>query len=76
MMQLVNRADKKRTGQYAFSITAAISQEDLVGFQLVEGGSDGVLFENFMYKVLNKLRLDSKHKDRKIVVLLDNAATH
>ena len=72
----MNRHNKKRTGQYAFSITAAISQEDLVGFQLVEGGSDGVLFENFMYKVLNQLRLDSKHKDRKIVVLLDNAATH
>ena len=29
-----------------------------------------------MYRVLNQLRLSKKTKDRKIVVLLDNAATH
>ena len=76
MVGLVNRRDKKRSGQYAFSISAAITQDDIVGFQLVEGGSDGTLFENFIYRVLNQLRQDEKTKRRKIVVFLDNAATH
>jgi hypothetical protein len=66
---------RKRNG-YSFSMTAAITQDRLVGFQVVEGGSDSVLFENFLYRVLMQLRKDQRTRRRRIVVYLDNARTH
>ena len=35
-----------------------------------------MIFENFMYGVLRKLRADKKSADKPIVVFLDNASTH
>jgi transposase len=35
-----------------------------------------VLFENFLHKMLTKLRSDVKTRDRQIVILMDNASIH
>ncbi len=40
---------------YSFSITAAICFDRVVGFQVIEGGTDTIVFENFLYHLLSKL---------------------
>jgi transposase len=43
---------------------------------MIEGAVDSTLFENFLYRVLNKLRLRADTKGKTIVVLMDNARIH
>ena len=43
---------------------------------MIEGGNDAILFENFVFKVLAKLRSNPLHSDRKIMVVADNARIH
>jgi hypothetical protein len=74
----VSRGRKKRSTarHFRFSMTAAMTQDDVVGFQLVEGGSDAIVFENFLHSVLLELRKQEVPSGRRIVVFLDNARTH
>lgn len=44
--------------------------------QMIEGGTDANLFENFIYNMLNKLRRDPETKSKHIVILMDNATIH
>ncbi len=44
--------------------------------QVLEGGTDAVLFENFLYRTLNKLRQNAQTVNKSIVVLMDNATIH
>jgi transposase len=44
--------------------------------QITEGGTDAVVFDNFLHRVLHKLRVDSGTKAKHIVVLMDNATIH
>ena len=62
--------------EYTMSLTAAMSQDQVVGLQLIEGGNDAILFENFVFKVLAKLRSDPSTAHRKIMVIADNARIH
>jgi hypothetical protein len=43
---------------------------------MIEGACDGTLFENFLYRILNKLRQRADTKNKTLVVLLDNARIH
>jgi hypothetical protein len=43
---------------------------------MIEGAVDNTLFENFLYRVLNKLRHRTDTKNKTIVVLMDNARIH
>ena len=43
---------------------------------MIEGANDAVLFENFVYKVLMKLRSDPATAHRKIMVIAENARIH
>ena len=43
---------------------------------MIEGAFDSTLFENFLYRVLNKLRQRAETKSKTIVVLMDNARIH
>ena len=43
---------------------------------VIEGGTDAVIFENFMYHCLKKLRSDPLSRHKHIVVLMDNATIH
>ena len=70
-----DRQNETRT-QYSLSVLAAISQSDILGIQVVEGGSDLSNFEHFIYKVVQKIRTDKKTMDKPVVVFLDNAAVH
>lgn len=43
---------------------------------MIEGGTDAVIFENFIYRTLNKLRNDPRTAHKDIVLLVDNARIH
>jgi predicted TIM-barrel enzyme len=42
------------------SLIAAISQDQVLASQLIEGGVDSVLFENFVYHLLRGIRTDPR----------------
>ena len=44
--------------------------------QITEGGTDAVVFDNFLHQLLKKLRTDKETKSKHIVVLMDNATIH
>ena len=53
-----------------------MSQKQIIAMQMIEGGTDANLFENFVYNMLNKLRRDPETKNKHIVILMDNATIH
>jgi hypothetical protein len=59
MVELHRNRPNEQVGQYSFSLLAAITQDKVLSMQLLEGGTDAVLFENFLYRTLNKLRLNT-----------------
>jgi len=43
---------------------AAMTQNCVIGAQITEGGTDAVVFENFMHRVLHKIRVDRETKSK------------
>jgi hypothetical protein len=58
------------------SLLAAISKQEVVAIQLVEGGVDASVFENFIYELVLKVRADRDNDKRPVVLLMDNATIH
>jgi len=65
-----------RPQPYSISLLAAITQEAVVGAQLIEGGVDSSVFENFLHEVLLGLRAQGAFEGPGVVLLLDNARIH
>jgi hypothetical protein len=57
-------------------LIAGITQDQVLGMQVIEGGTDAVIFENFIYHCLKKLRTDPLTRHKHVVVLMDNATIH
>ena len=57
-------------------LLAAISQQEVMAVQLVEGGVDASVFENFIYELLMKVRGDRSNDRRPVVLFMDNATIH
>jgi hypothetical protein len=55
---------------------AAMTIDEVVGMQLIEGGVDASLFDNFIHHTLVNMKKDPKYHGRVIVVLMDNAVIH
>jgi hypothetical protein len=55
---------------------AALTQDCVLAAQITEGGTDAVVFDNFLHQLLTKLRTDKATKSKNIVVLMDNATIH
>ena len=51
-------------------------QDKVISMQVLEGGTDAVLFENFIYRTLNKLRQNAQTGSKHIVIIMDNASIH
>jgi len=47
-----------------------------VSTQLIEGGVDSSIFENFMYHTLRAVRTNPATAEKTVVVYLDNAVIH
>ncbi len=67
---------KEESVQYSFSVIAAISTRRVEAVQIIEGTTDSVVFENFIYKMLNNLRSQEATKKREIALILDNVSFH
>ena len=63
----------QRPQPYSLSLLAAISQQAVVGAQVIEGGVDASVFENFLHQVLRGLRAQGAFEGPGVVLLLDNA---
>ena len=58
------------------SLIAAIAVDRVVSTQIIEGGFDSVLFENFIYQTLRSIRTDKYLCNKMVVLLMDNAIIH
>ena len=43
---------------------------------VVEGGTDAVIFENFLFRTLDSIRRTPTNCNKPIVILMDNAVIH
>ena len=57
-------------------LLAAMTQNEVVGSQMIQGGVDTVLFENFLYRVVSTSVKEPSNQGRRIVVYIDNARIH
>ena len=77
---LVKQLEKRRTGDrqqpYSFSLISAISYDKILANQLVEGGVDSSIFENFIYRLLESIRNKEEFNGKPVVLLMDNATIH
>jgi transposase len=76
MAQLQRTKSSSSPQTYSFSLIAAITPDCVLAAQITEGGTDAVVFDNFLHRMLHKLRVDSGTKGRHIVILMDNATIH
>jgi len=67
---------KEKLQDYSLSMIAAMTESCVLAAQITEGGTDAVVFENFIFKLLHKLRIDKETKGKQIVLLMDNATIH
>jgi transposase len=58
------------------SLLSAISEDEVLSNQFVEGGVDATVFENFLYETLKSIRTRQDLKERTVVLVLDNARIH
>ena len=55
---------------------AGITEGKVLGIQLVEGGVDASVFDNFIYELLLIIRRDRRYDNRVVVIFMDNATIH
>ena len=53
-----------------------MSLDKVISMQVLEAGTDAILFENLFYHTHNKLRKDPATANKQIVLLMDNATIH
>ena len=53
-----------------------MSFHQVVAVQLIEGGVDSSLFENFVYHTVTQLSKDPDSRRQHMVLLIDNASIH
>lgn len=53
-----------------------MTPDQVVATQLIEGGVDATLFENFVYHTLSAMRRDRKFASKELVLFMDNAVIH
>ena len=74
--QLAKRPNPTTSQPYSMSLLAAITQQEVMAIQLIEGGDDASVFENFIYELLLKIRDDRTNDKRPVVLFMDNATIH
>ena len=55
---------------------SAVSHDAVLANQLIEGGVDSSVFENFVYRLLDYVRKEERYQGRHVVLLMDNATIH
>ena len=65
-----------RKENYSVSLLSAITQDRVVATQLIEGGVDATVFEQFIHNMLMGIRSNPEYSQRTIVLIMDNASIH
>ncbi len=65
-----------RQQQYSFTLISAVSKDEVVANQLIEGGVDSSVYEHFTRKLLESVHMQEKHRNKRVVLLMDNAVIH
>ena len=76
MVRLFREKQTTKRSAYSFSLLASITNDKVLSAQLIEGGVDAPIFENFLFKTLHRLRTDKQTSGSHIVILMDNASIH
>ena len=58
------------------SLIAAVSQDKVISTQLIEGGVDSSIFENFIYHTLRAVRTNPCTAEKTVMLFMDNAVIH
>ena len=58
--KLSYRRNETRRQNFSITLISAITQDRVISNQLIEGGVDSTLFENFIYHTLHAVRTDAK----------------
>ena len=53
-----------------------MSMDKLVAMQVIEGGTDAIIFEHFIYRTLNAIHREPATSSKRVVLLMDNATIH
>ena len=61
---------------YNLTLIAAMTIQNVISMQVVEGGTDAVIFENFLFRTLESIRKSQTTRNKPIVILMDNAVIH
>ena len=61
---------------YNLTLIAAMTIQNVISMQVVEGGTDAVIFENFVFRTLESIRRSPTTRNKPIVILMDNAVIH
>lgn len=70
------KKSSNKVQNYSLSLISAISPEGIVANQLVEGGIDISVFENFINEIMLYIRKDPVLQRRPVVMFMDNAKIH
>ena len=61
---------------FQLTMLSAMSQNAIIATQIVKGGVDSIVFENFIYHMLQSVVTDPKNADKDILIFMDNAVMH
>lgn len=74
--ELQHRGSKDPPDNFSLTLIAAVSEDRVIASQFVEGGVDAVVYENFVYSLLQAVQADPLTRAKKVVLLMDNARIH
>jgi hypothetical protein len=58
------------------TLIAAVTDKEVVGLQLIEGGTDAALIEQFVFHMLLQMRKKPEYESKHLVLYMDNAIIH
>jgi hypothetical protein len=74
--QVSKQKDSVKKAQFSLSLLSAVAYDEVISNQLIEGGVDSSVFENFIFKTLEYVRCSDKYKGKRVVLYMDNARIH
>ncbi len=74
--QLMQVRYPARQQAYSFTLLSAVSKDGVVANPIVEGGMDSGVYEHFLRRLREHVARDEKHRGKRVVLLMDNAAIH
>jgi transposase len=58
------------------TLIAAVTEREVVGMQLIEGGVDASLLDNFVFHMVLQMRRQPQYQGKSMVLFMDNAVIH